>query len=132
VTGGLLASRLTAVPGASVVFRGGLVAYDNRLKTEMLALPPELIAEHGVVSPQVAEAMAVACRTRFRTDLAVSTVGIAGPGGATAEKPVGTVYVGLAWEGGASAHTWGWLGTRAEIQSRTAKLALNRVRLHVT
>jgi nicotinamide-nucleotide amidase len=131
VTGGLLASRLTAVPGASVVFRGGLVAYDNRLKTEMLALPPELIAEHGVVSPQVAETMAIACRTRFRTDLAVSTVGIAGPGGATAEKPVGTVYVGLAWEGGASAHTWGWLGTRAEIQSRTAKLALNRVRLHL-
>jgi nicotinamide-nucleotide amidase len=132
MTGGLLASRLAAVPGASVVFRGGLVAYDNRLKTEMLAVLPELIAEHGVVSPQVAEAMAVGCRTRFRTDLAVSTVGIAGPGGATADKPVGTVYVGLAWDGGASTHTWSWLGTRGEVQSRTAKLALNRVRLHVT
>lgn len=131
VTGGLLASRLAAVPGASAVFRGGVVAYDNRLKTEMLAVSPELIAMHGAVSPQVAEAMAVACRTRFRTGLAVSTVGIAGPGGATADKPVGQVYLGMAWDGGASTHSWSWLGTRGEVQSRTAKLALNRVRLHL-
>lgn len=131
VTGGLLASRLAAVPGASAVFRGGMVAYDNRLKSEMLAVSPELIAAHGAVSPQVAEALAVACRTRFRTDLAVSTVGIAGPGGATAEKPVGQVYIGLAWKGGAATHSWSWMGTRTEIQSRTAKLALNRVRLQL-
>jgi nicotinamide-nucleotide amidase len=97
----------------------------------MLAVPPELLAEHGTVSAQVAEAMAAACRTRFRTDLGLSTVGIAGPGGATADKPVGLVYVGLAWSGGASAHSWSWIGTRTEVQSRTAKLALNRVRLHV-
>jgi nicotinamide-nucleotide amidase len=111
--------------------RGALVAYDNRLKNEMLAVPPDLIAQHGTVSPQVAEAMAVACRTRFRTDVGVSTVGIAGPGGATADKPVGLVYVGLAWEGGVSTQTWSWMGTRTEVQSRTAKLALNRVRLQL-
>jgi nicotinamide-nucleotide amidase len=131
VTGGLLAARLTQVPGASQVFRGGLVAYDNRVKTEFLTVPPELLAEHGAVSPAVAEAMAVGCRTHFCTDLAVSTVGIAGPHGASADKPVGLVYVGLAWEGGATAHGYSWTGTRSEVQSRTAKLALNRVRLYL-
>ena len=119
------------MPGASAWFAGGLVAYDNRLKTELLAVPSRLIEEHGAVSAPVAEAMAVGCRTRLRTDLAVSTVGIAGPGGGSADKPVGLVYVGLAWEGGSSSQSWSWIGTRAEVQSRTAKLALNQVRLHL-
>lgn len=132
VTGGLLAARLAQVPGASPVFRGGVIAYDNGMKSAWLAVPPELIAEHGVVSPVVAEAMAVGCRTRFQTDLAVSTVGIAGPGGAGTDKPVGLVYVGLAWSGGASARASSWSGTRWEVQSRTAKLALDRVRLHLS
>jgi nicotinamide-nucleotide amidase len=131
VTGGLVAARLTSVPGASAVFRGGIVAYDNRIKTELLGVPSDLIVEHGAVSPQVVQAMAVACRIHFRSDLAVSTVGIAGPGGSTADKPVGLVYAGLAWEGGSSTHSWSWLGTRTEVQSRTAKLALNLLRLHL-
>jgi nicotinamide-nucleotide amidase len=131
VTGGLLAQRLTTVPGSSSVFLGGVVAYDNRLKTELLGVLPELIAEHGAVSPPVVEAMAVGCRTRFRTDLALSTVGIAGPGGASADKPVGTVFIALATAAGVSTHTWSWIGTRTEVQSRTAKLALNRARLHL-
>ncbi len=131
VTGGLAAQLLSRVPGASRWFRGGLVAYDNRLKVEMLAVPQELIDEHGAVSAPVALAMAVACRTRFRTDLAVSTVGIAGPDGGSADKPVGLVYVGLAWDGGAESHTFSWGGTRCDIQNRTAKLALNRVRLRL-
>jgi nicotinamide-nucleotide amidase len=131
VTAGLVAQKLGLVPGASAWFRGGLVAYDNRLKVEMLAVPQSLIDEHGAVSAAVAEAMAVACRIRFQTDLAVSTVGIAGPRGGDAEKPVGLVYVGLAWEGGASAPSFSWIGTRAEVQSRTAKMALNQVRLRL-
>jgi nicotinamide-nucleotide amidase len=131
VTAGLVAGRLAQVPGSSAWFRGGVVAYDNRLKTELLGVPQRLLDEHGAVSAAVAEAMAVGCRTRLRTDLAVSTVGVAGPGGATADKPVGLVYVGLAWEGGASAASFSWLGTRAEVQGRTAKFALNRVRLHL-
>ncbi len=131
VTGGLVAHRVTQVPGASQWLRGGLVAYDNRIKVELLGVPQQLIDEHGVISPQVVEAMAVGCRQRFGTDLAVSTVGIAGPGGATPEKPVGTAFVGLAWDGGVRSQGFTWLGTRSEIQSRTAKMALNRVRLQL-
>jgi nicotinamide-nucleotide amidase len=131
VTAGQVAERLGRVPGASAWFRGGLVAYDNRLKVEMLAVPQGLLDEHGAVSAPVAEAMAVGCRTRFRTDLAVSTVGIAGPGGASSEKPIGLVFVGLAWDGGATSQSWSWVSTRPEVQSRTAKLALNLARLHL-
>ena len=131
VTGGLVAHRLTQVPGASGYFWGGLVAYDARLKVALLGVPQNLIETHGVISAPVVEAMAVGCRTRCHTDLAVSTVGLAGPGGGTAEKPVGLVYVGLAHRGGVASWSFSWSGTRQEIQSRTAKLALNRVRLHL-
>jgi nicotinamide-nucleotide amidase len=131
VTAGLIARRLGEVPGASAWFRGGIVAYDNRLKTEMLAVPSALIDEHGAVSAPVAEAMAVGCRTRLRTDLAVSSVGIAGPGGAGPEKPIGLAYVGVAWGGGVTSYSFRWFGSRAEIQSRVTKMALNAVRLHL-
>jgi nicotinamide-nucleotide amidase len=131
LTAGLIATRLGQVPGASQWFRGGIIAYSNALKTELLAVPRALIEQHGAVSAEVAEAMAVGCRTRLRTDLAVSCTGIAGPGGATPEKPVGLVYVGLAWDGGSSKVQYSWSGTRQEVQSRTAKLALNQVRLHL-
>jgi nicotinamide-nucleotide amidase len=131
VTAGLTAALLGRVPGASAWYRGGVVAYDNRVKTEMLAVPQQLIDEHGVISAPVVEAMAVGCRTRFGTDLAVSTVGLAGPGGGSADKPVGLVFAGLAWDGGATSQSFSWIGSRAEIQSRTAKMALNRVRLHL-
>jgi nicotinamide-nucleotide amidase len=94
-------------------------------------VPQALLDEHGAVSAQVAEAMAVGCRARFGSDLAVSTTGIAGPGGATPNKPVGLVYVGVAWAGGVSSQSFSWGGTRTEIQNRTAKFALNRVRLHL-
>jgi nicotinamide-nucleotide amidase len=132
VTGGLVAEQLTRVPGASAWFRGGVVAYDNRLKVELLAVPQPLLDDKGAVSPEVAEAMAIGCRTRLRTDLAVSTVGIAGPEEASPDRPVGLVHVGLAWEGGAASYSFSWTGTRTEVQRRTAKLALNRVRLHLS
>jgi nicotinamide-nucleotide amidase len=131
VTAGLVARRLALVPGASGCLAGGLVAYDNRVKTEMLAVPQRLLDDHGAVCAAVAEALAVGCRTRFRTDLAVSTVGIAGPGGASADRPVGLVYAAVAWDGGAASQSFSWVGTREEVQSRTAKLALNQVRLHL-
>ena len=79
------------MPGASQWFRGGIVAYDNRVKVDLLGVPQELIDEHGAVSAPVAEAMAVGCRARLGTDLAVSTTGIAGPGVPAADKPVGLV-----------------------------------------
>lgn len=131
VTGGMVAERLVQVPGISAWFLGGIVAYDNRIKTELLGVPEALIQQHGAVSGPVAEAMAVGARHRLRSDVAVSTTGIAGPGGASAEKPVGLVYVGLAWEGGSSVISYSWTGTRGEVRSRTTKLALNRVRLHL-
>lgn len=131
VTAGLVARRLGQVSGASGWFTGGLVAYDDRLKTEFLGVPRSLIEAEGTVSAAVAEQMAVGCRARFGTDLAVSTVGIAGPGGGSAEKPVGLVYVGLAWNGGCRSVKYNWAGTRQEVQSRAAKLALNQVRLHL-
>jgi nicotinamide-nucleotide amidase len=131
VTAGQVAERLGRVPGVSDWFRGGIVAYQNIIKTELLGVSQRLIEEHGVVSAPVVEAMAVGCRTRFGTDLALSTVGLAGPGGGTPDKPVGLVHVGLAWEGGTSTQSFNWGGTRLEVQSRTAKMALNLVRLHL-
>jgi nicotinamide-nucleotide amidase len=131
VTAGLVAERLGRVPGASAWFRGGVVAYDNALKTDLLAVPAELIREHGAVSAAVAEAMAVGCRTKLGTDLAVTTVGIAGPDGAMADKPVGLVYAALAWDGGVRSQSFNWTGTRTEVQSRAAKMALNLARLHL-
>jgi nicotinamide-nucleotide amidase len=131
ITVGQIAQRLGRVPGVSEWLRGGIVAYQNAIKVEMLGVPQALIDEYGVVSAQVAEAMAIGCRARFRTDLAVSSTGIAGPTGATADKPVGLVYVAVAWDGGVTSQGFSWIGTRAEVQSRTAKLALNRLRLHL-
>ncbi len=131
ITAGQVGERLARHPGASRLFAGGVVAYCNRLKSALLGVPQDLIDEHGAVSAPVAEAMAVGCRTRLQSDVAVSTTGIAGPGGATPDKPVGLVYVGLAWEGGSDAVPFSWGGTRTEVQSRTSKMALNRVRLHL-
>jgi nicotinamide-nucleotide amidase len=132
VTAGLVANRIAQVPGASVWFRGGIVAYTNEIKARLLGVPQTLLDEHGAVSAPVAEAMAIGCRERFGTDLGVSTTGLAGPGGAEPGKPVGLVYVGLAWAGGVSSTSFSWAGTRSEIQSRTAKLALNTIRLHLS
>ncbi|MBI1830109.1 MAG: competence/damage-inducible protein A [Planctomycetes bacterium] len=129
ITAGLVAHRLGQIPGASVWFRGGIVAYTNAIKANLLGVPQNLLDVHGAVSAPVAEAMALGCRARMKTDLAVSTTGLAGPGGATPEKPIGLVYVGLAWEGGVVSTSFNWAGTRTEIQSRTAKQALNAVRL---
>lgn len=131
VTAGQVAERLGGVAGIAPWFRGGIVAYDNRLKVELLGVPQSLIDSHGAVSAEVAEVMAVGCRTRLRTDLAISTTGVAGPNEAGPDKPVGLVYVGLAWTGGVSSVSFSWTGTRAEVQRRTATLALNRVRLHL-
>lgn len=98
-TGGLIANRMTNVPGASAVFVAGYVCYANRAKTNMLDVDPKLIEAHGAVSEPVARALAERARACAGSDYALATTGIAGPTGATPEKPVGTVYVGLSWAG---------------------------------
>ena len=131
ITGGLVAHRVCLIPGASDYFRGGVVTYTDEVKHRELGVPTELLERFGAVSEPVARAMAEGARARFGTDVAVATTGIAGPTGGTEENPVGTAYVGLAHAGGTDVTRFGWLGTRYEIMSRTAKLALNLVRLRL-
>lgn len=95
-TGGLLAQRITDVPGSSKYFIGGVIAYANEVKTKELDVEPMLLMEHGAVSAPVAEAMAEGVRTRVGTDFGLSITGVAGPDGGTEEKPVGTVFIALA------------------------------------
>ncbi len=95
-TGGGVCMALTSVPGSSAYFLGGVVAYGNESKTRELGVPPDLIGSLGAVSREVAEAMAAGVAHRFGAEIGIGTTGIAGPGGGTPEKPVGTVYVAIA------------------------------------
>lgn len=98
-TGGLVAAELTAIPGSSAVVDRGFVTYSNAAKTEMLGVPPDLIATHGAVSADVAAAMADGALARCKCGAAVALTGIAGPDGGTIDKPVGLVWFGLAVSG---------------------------------
>jgi len=127
-TGGLVAKRLTDTPGSSDYFLGGVVAYSNPLKTALLGVEPALLETHGAVSEEVAAAMAVGACERLGTDCAISTTGIAGPGGGTSEKPVGLVYVGTATGDGVVVRSFTMFRTREEIRARTAQTALDLLR----
>jgi nicotinamide-nucleotide amidase len=121
----LVAKRLTDVPGSSDYFLGGVVAYSNRLKTALLDVGPALLDEHGAVSEEVAAAMAVGACKRLGADCAISTTGIAGPGGGSAEKPVGLVYVGTALGDDVQVRSFTMFRSREEIRIRTAQTALD-------
>lgn len=128
-TGGLLAARLTELDGASDYVCGGAVTYSNESKTEVLGVPADLIATHGAVSPEVAEAMADGALERFEADIAVGITGIAGPAGGTEEKPVGYVCVCVKTAGGEKLARDPVLpGSRADIRERSALLAMHLVR----
>lgn len=103
-TGGLIAGCLTEISGASAVLDRGLVVYDNRAKEELLGVPPALLVQHGAVSEPVARAMAEGALQRTGCDLALAVTGIAGPGGGTAEKPVGLVHLAAATRAGPTLH----------------------------
>jgi nicotinamide-nucleotide amidase len=123
-TGGLLGGRLTDIPGSSDVFVGGVIAYDDRIKSAMLEVPPALIAEHGAVSEPVARAMAQGAVRRFGVEAAVSITGIAGPGGGSPAKPVGTVWIGCVLAGVTEARRILFAGSRPEIRARAVQAAL--------
>jgi nicotinamide-nucleotide amidase len=122
---------ITAVPGVSPFYPGGVVSYSNEAKTELLGVPPSLIEAHGAVSPEVAAAMAEGVRTRFGATLGLSATGVAGPAGGTPEKPVGLVYLGLSTAEGTQTRRLdiGADQPRAIIQHRAAKSAINWARL---
>jgi nicotinamide-nucleotide amidase len=129
-TGGLLTSRLTDVPGSSNYVERALIVYSNESKTELLGVPAALIEEHGAVSEPVAQAMATAVRERARVDVGVGITGIAGPGGGTEAKPVGTVAIALAGPrtGDLRVRTYRFVGGRAMIKFQAAQAALDMVR----
>ena len=124
-TGGLIAATLTAIPGSSDVFERGWVTYSNDAKSENLGVPPELIADKGAVSAEVAEAMARGVLHRAKADVAVSVTGIAGPGGGSAEKPAGLVFIGLARKDGWSqVERCEFSGNREDVRRNAVARAL--------
>lgn len=125
-TAGLLAGRLADPPGASKYLAGGVVCYSNAAKTDLLGVDAALIARHGAVSEPVAEAMAAGALHRFAADTAVSITGIAGPGGGTADKPVGTVCFGVTGkDGGIVTRTIRLPGERADVRERSTTIAMH-------
>jgi PncC family amidohydrolase len=127
-TGGTVAAWLTSVPGSSAYYLGGVVTYANRAKVALLGVEQGTLREHGAVSAEVACQMAAGARRRLGADLAVSVTGIAGPGGGTAEKPVGLVYIGLATAAGVEARRHQFAGTRGQVRWAAAAAALTIVR----
>ena len=123
-----MASRLTGVPGSSEVFLGSVVAYANGVKEAGLGVPAELIAEHGAVSAEVAAAMAAGARERLGADVAVAVTGVAGPGGGTAEKPVGLVFAHAVGPDGEKSVRTELPGDRDMIRGRATAASLHLVR----
>jgi nicotinamide-nucleotide amidase len=133
-TGGLLAQRLTDLPGSSAYFKEGLVTYSNESKERLLGVPHELLVEHGAVSEPVARAMAEGARKLAGTDYGLSVTGIAGPDGGTEEKPVGLVFVGLSDAEETSAERLdlsAWARSREAIRERSANRAFDLLRLRL-
>jgi nicotinamide-nucleotide amidase len=131
-TGGLVAARITDVPGSSDVFLGSIVSYADSVKRDRLGVPDDVLAAHGAVSAETAEAMAVGARAALGVDVAVSVTGIAGPGGGTEEKPVGLVYLHAVGPGGELSRRLDFPGDRETIRLRAAVAALHLVRRLVT
>ncbi len=124
-TGGLLGGAITSIPGSSLYFSGGVVAYGNSAKISLLSVPPDLIAARGAVSRDVALAMADGVLSLFRADLGVAVTGVAGPGGGSRGKPVGTVWVAVVARGGVRyAHRFRFPGGREAVRRETVRASL--------
>ncbi len=131
-TGGLVAARLTSVPGSSAAFLGSVVAYDDSVKRQALGVPAAVLERHGAVSAETAAAMAAGAREALGADVVVSVTGVAGPGGGTEEKPVGLVYLHAAGAGVEEAVELRLPGTRAAVRRRAAASALHLLRRLLT
>lgn len=130
-TGGFIANRITNVPGASKIFPGGIVAYSNGAKRILLGVRAKTLARHGAVSEAVAREMAAGARKKFGADFAMAVTGIAGPGGGTRNKPVGTVFIALAGEGETVVERkWNPNG-REKFKQATANQALKMLHLRL-
>lgn len=123
-TGGLIAHRLTNVPGSSAYFIGGVVSYANEAKERMLGVNHQILREHGAVSEETAREMARGVRRLLQTDVALAVTGIAGPSGGTPEKPVGLTYIALAAEDLERCERYLWQGDRWTNKEQSAKAAL--------
>ncbi|MBI4281965.1 MAG: CinA family protein [Chloroflexi bacterium] len=123
-TGGRIADHITNVSGSSEYFLGGVVAYDNRVKTQLLGVSEETLKKFGAVSPQTAEAMAAGVKILLGAHIGVSTTGIAGPSGATPKKPVGLVYIGISSKHGTHSHRFLAQGSREENKAAFTQAAL--------
>jgi PncC family amidohydrolase len=126
-TGGLIAKKITDIAGASDYFEMGVTTYSNRAKELLLGVPGEVLARKGAVSREVAEAMATGVRRLASADVGLSVTGIAGPGGGTPAKPVGTVFVGLSWADRTLVRQFLFHGERGAIREETAEEALKIV-----
>lgn len=124
-TAGLLGAQLTSVPGSSAFFEGGVISYSNACKSRLLAVPPEMIEAHGAVSEPVACAMAAGVRAALGSDIGLSITGIAGPGGGSEAKPVGTVWVGVARASEVKAHLFQLSGNRENVRIYAVQRALD-------
>lgn len=127
-TGGLIAHRLTEVPGSSLYLDRGVVSYSNQSKREFAGVPASMLRRHGAVSSQVAMAMAKGIRTRSRVDVGIGVTGIAGPGGGTVKKPVGLVYGAIDGPRGTQCQRWQFWGDRTEIKIKTSQAMLDLIR----
>jgi nicotinamide-nucleotide amidase len=127
-TGGLIAAALTEIPGSSRWFKGGTIVYANQLKERLLGIEPTLLIQHGAVSSATAQAMASGAVQHLGCDIAVAATGIAGPDGGSVDKPVGTVYLGLAFRGTVTDRLCRFYGSRRQIQEKTAQTAIDMVR----
>jgi PncC family amidohydrolase len=123
-TGGMLGALITSVPGSSCWFRGGVIAYANDEKRDLLGVKDGTLARSGAVSAATARQMAVGARRRLRADIGVATTGIAGPGGGTTSKPVGLVYIAVAAAGGTTVKRFHLKGNRARVRAQTCSAAL--------
>lgn len=123
-TGGLVSSRITDVAGSSAYFFGGIVSYSNQAKASLLGVSWDTLNQKGAVSKETVIEMAQGARRIFNADIAVSVSGIAGPGGGTPDKPVGTVWVGLATPSGEEARHFVWSGNRIENKQLSSESAL--------